>query len=199
MKNAMPKDQPKKHDAKKAASKKAKAVTRHMPLTPEQVTHIEQAWHATLSAHLPDGILWLTAPFEQEDGAWYLRAFLETPDKNISLEQCEQVTRLLDEAIEKLPIPTACAYYLEISSPGLFRVLTTPKEFAFYTGETVTVATDIKAPAILGLLAGFDDLTTAVLVNMGSLESPTIQTFALTPQLVVTLNPPLNALEDMTP
>ena len=59
-------------------------------------------------------------------------------ERDISLEDCEQMSRALEptlDAIEALPD----AYVLEVSSPGLSRLLTTDREFISFKGFPVIV------------------------------------------------------------
>lgn len=180
-------------------------------LTADQVSAITTAWHALLDEQLPDGVIWLTAPFEREAGVWYLRAFLETRDKNISLDKCTDITRLLSDKTDSLPIPANCAYMLEISSPGLFRQLTTAKELAFYVGEPVRV-TRTDGVIIDGTLTGFNADTQAMTLatrrpqlddtDVSKDETPqasTLETITLawTPDLTITLNYTLTHLEEI--
>ena len=59
--------------------------------------------------------------FVKEGGNHFLRVFL---DKNggISLDECEEFSRLLSEALDKAD-PISQNYYLEVSSPGIERKL----------------------------------------------------------------------------
>ncbi|WP_129649279.1 ribosome maturation factor RimP [Peristeroidobacter agariperforans] len=70
-------------------------------------------------------------------GGGLLRLYIDSPD-GISLDDCEKVSRgvsaVLDEAD---PIPNE--YTLEVSSPGLDRVLRTQAHFARFAGERVKV------------------------------------------------------------
>lgn len=71
-----------------------------------------------------------------------LRLYIDSA-QGIALEDCERVSRAVSEAMDAAdPIPQA--YTLEVSSPGLDRVLRTPEHFARFNGEPVKVET--KAP-----------------------------------------------------
>ena len=65
----------------------------------------------------------------------------------ISLDQCVEVTRLVETGIDALAELQAHAYCLEVGSPGLFRQLTTARELQFYTGRRVHF-TPLDAPVI---------------------------------------------------
>ncbi|MFB0958712.1 MAG: ribosome maturation factor RimP [Clostridiaceae bacterium] len=77
--------------------------------------------------------------FATEEGENYLRFFIENPSgEPITLDDCEKVSRRVSVLIdEKDPIESA--YFLEISSPGLFRQLYTLEHAAKAVGERVRV------------------------------------------------------------
>ncbi|UBF25335.1 ribosome maturation factor RimP [Kovacikia minuta CCNUW1] len=69
-----------------------------------------------------------------------LRIDISNPDRDTSLEDCEQMSRALEpilDADEILPD----AYVLEVSSPGISRVLTSDREFVSFKGFPVIVTT----------------------------------------------------------
>ena len=66
-----------------------------------------------------------------------LRVFIDSP-AGVGLEDCEHCSRELAALLDVHdPIPSA--YTLEVSSPGLDRVLRTPAQFARFVGSKVTV------------------------------------------------------------
>ena len=69
-----------------------------------------------------------------------LRIDVRNPNGDTSLENCEQMSRLLEEKLELTEI-IAGAYVLEISSPGISRTLTTDREFIAFKGFGVTIKT----------------------------------------------------------
>lgn len=66
-----------------------------------------------------------------------LRLYIDADD-GISLEDCERVSRAVSEALDAKD-PIDGHYTLEVSSPGLDRVLRTPGHFGAYVGEQVRV------------------------------------------------------------
>lgn len=72
--------------------------------------------------------------FEKENHRWFLRIFLFSHDHGITLEDCENVTRSLNDFLDEL-IP--CKYYLEVSSPGLERKLKSDKEYLLFQGKNI--------------------------------------------------------------
>jgi ribosome maturation factor RimP len=68
-------------------------------------------------------------------GGGLLRLYIDSP-AGISIEDCERVSRAVSEALDVSdPIPGQ--YTLEVSSPGLDRVLRTQEHFTRFAGEQV--------------------------------------------------------------
>jgi len=82
--------------------------------------------------------------FVKENHRWFLRVFLFSYDHGVTLEDCENVTRSLNDFLDEL-IP--CKYYFEVSSPGLERKLKTDREFVIFRGQNI----------ILKLKSGVDE------------------------------------------
>ena len=70
--------------------------------------------------------------FIKENHKWFLRIYLYSYEKDITLDDCENVTRSLNDFLDEL-IPVK--YYLEVSSPGLERKFKSDKEFLIFKGE----------------------------------------------------------------
>ena len=64
--------------------------------------------------------------FSKENHRWFLRIFLYSHKRGITLDDCENVTRSLNDFLDEI-IPVK--YYLEVSSPGLERKFKSDKEF----------------------------------------------------------------------
>ena len=68
---------------------------------------------------------------------WYLRVFLDK-EGGIDLDDCQMVSEQLSQVLdEKDPIKEN--YLLEVSSPGLDRVLKKDKDFVRYHGRDVDI------------------------------------------------------------
>lgn len=78
--------------------------------------------------------------YVKEGADYYLRIYI---DKNgegyIGTEDCETVSRSLSEWLDKED-PIEQNYYLEVSSPGLDRVIRKAEHFARYMGEEVALS-----------------------------------------------------------
>lgn len=67
-----------------------------------------------------------------------LRIDIRNLSQDTSLDDCERMSRSLEEALDTVSlIPDA--YVLEVSSPGISRILTTDREFVSFRGFAITV------------------------------------------------------------
>jgi ribosome maturation factor RimP len=67
-----------------------------------------------------------------------LRVDVRNLNGDTSLEDCERMSRALDEALDRTDL-IPFAYTLEVSSPGAATTLTTDREFEVFRGFTVSV------------------------------------------------------------
>lgn len=74
--------------------------------------------------------------FVKENHRWFLRIYLYSSEKDVTLDDCEKVTRSLSDFLDEL-IPVK--YYLEVSSPGLERKFKSDKEFVIFKGRRVSI------------------------------------------------------------
>jgi len=81
--------------------------------------------------------------FVKEAKDWFLRIYIDWEDyeanKYISTDDCEKVSRFLSARLDELD-PIEKNYYLEVSSPGLDRVLLKEKDYSRYSGKEVDVS-----------------------------------------------------------
>lgn len=96
--------------------------------------------------------------FVNEEGENYLRVYIDN-EVGISLTDCEKVSRRISEILdEKDPIESS--YYLEVSSPGVFRTLFTDEHLNKYIGYAVAVSLNqlfIGRRKLNGKLISFDE------------------------------------------
>lgn len=87
---------------------------------------------------------------------WFLRVYIDK-EGGIGLDDCQEVSGLLDEKLEELNIIND-RYILEVSSPGLDRALKKEKDFKREMGKVVDI-TLYKAidgeKMIIGKLTGY--------------------------------------------
>lgn len=67
-----------------------------------------------------------------------IRILADRPKGGITLGDCERISRASSAALEQVDLGEG-PYTLEVSSPGLDRHLTTPRDFARYVGEGITL------------------------------------------------------------
>ena len=75
--------------------------------------------------------------FIKEGASWYLRIFIDK-EGGVDIDDCERMSRAIDAPLDDADLIKE-AYYLEVSSPGLFRELTRPEHFEEFEGVEVTV------------------------------------------------------------
>ena len=71
-----------------------------------------------------------------------LRIDIKNPHADTSLENCEQMSRILEEKLDLTEIISG-NYVLEISSPGVSDTLTTDRDFMAFKGFVVTIKTSV--------------------------------------------------------
>ena len=101
--------------------------------------------------------------FVKEGKDWFLRVYIDKKEgqeeEYVSTDDCEAVSRFLSSELD-LADPIEQNYYLEVSSPGLDRVLLREKDFIRFTGRAVDVSL-YKAfegkKTYRGILTGFTE------------------------------------------
>ena len=106
--------------------------------------------------------------FLKEGSDWVLRIFLENKDGDLTIEECEKVSKALSIILDEED-PIDKSYILEVSSPGLERPLKTEEDFERFKGELIAVKTFKKINGekeFVGILKNFDtDQITLMLEN----------------------------------
>ena len=96
--------------------------------------------------------------FLKEGSNFYLRVFIDKTE-GITLEDCENMSRKLDEPLDILD-PIDVSYCLEVCSPGIERELSSDAHFEKYIGSEVNVQLirpdENKNKNIRGKLHSFD-------------------------------------------
>lgn len=75
--------------------------------------------------------------YVKEFGENYLRIYIDSPN-GITLEDCETVSRPVSDILD-IEDPISESYYLEVSSPGIDRVLYTDDHLNRYIGSAVSI------------------------------------------------------------
>ena len=105
------------------------------------------------------GFIPVEIEFVKENHRWFLRIYLYSPQKDVTLDDCENVTRSLNDFLDEL-IPVK--YYLEVSSPGLERKFKSNKEYLIFKGRNVSIKLyepleDMKDVIFKATLLDFDE------------------------------------------
>ena len=82
------------------------------------------------------GFIPVEIEFVKENHRWFLRIYLYSKERDVTLDDCENVTGSLSDFLDEL-IPVK--YYLEVSSPGLERKFKSEKEFIIFKGRRVSI------------------------------------------------------------
>lgn len=111
--------------------------------------------------------------YVKESSEYYLRIFIEG-ESPITLEDCEKVSRAVSEVLD-IEDPIEEAFYLEVSSPGIDRILFTHKHLKDAISEKVNVKIDGTYQSkrqFCGILKGFNDDFVTLRVSDKDIEIP---------------------------
>ncbi|MFW6410049.1 MAG: ribosome maturation factor RimP [Halanaerobiales bacterium] len=112
--------------------------------------------------------------YQKEGSDWILRVFIENRNGDLTLEDCETVSKMLSvELDEKDPISQS--YILEVSSPGIERPLKKPEDYLRFKGEKIKLKTygPINGnKEFVGILKNFDNGQIYIENNKGVIEIP---------------------------
>ena len=86
---------------------------------------------------LADGLELVDVEFKKEGKNWILRIYIDR-EGGVTLSDCQKVSRLAGDLIEVEEVIEP-VYTLEVSSPGLNRVLKKEKDFLKYSGKKIYV------------------------------------------------------------
>lgn len=100
---------------------------------------------------------------------WFLRVYIDKPG-GVDLDDCQWLSHQLSDKLDETDF-IKDSYHLEVSSPGIDRVLKKPRDFVRHMGQQVEV--NLFAPLngnkkIVGILKGVDDQ--ALLVEQAGVE-----------------------------
>ncbi|GKV67836.1 ribosome maturation factor RimP [Sporosarcina sp. NCCP-2716] len=101
---------------------------------------IEQVEELALPVVQELGLELVDIEFLKEGRDWFLRVYIDTPEGNIDIDQCAQVSERLSEELDRTdPIPQN--YFLEVSSPGAERPLKKEEDYEKAVGRYIYVKT----------------------------------------------------------
>ena len=97
---------------------------------------IEKVTPVIEKASEDSGLILLETDLVKESGKWVLRIFIYNPEKPITHQDCENITRKIDSYLEEIiTIP----FSIEVSSPGLERKLKSYREYEIFRGKRVKI------------------------------------------------------------
>lgn len=105
-------------------------------------------------------IVW-DVEFVREGSEWYLRITIDS-EEGISIDDCEKLHRAIDAPLDEAD-PIEQAYHLEVSSPGIERVLKYPWHFSCFVGGDIAVKLYAPLPEaggtkqLRGILTAYDE------------------------------------------
>ncbi len=119
----------------------------------------------------PEGIELVDIEFKLERGRWILRLYIDTP-QGVTLDDCELVSRQIGALLD-IKDPIEHRYVLEVSSPGINRVLRKERDFRLFAGSPVRIRTRRKLTGrrnFQGILKGMENSAIILEVDGARLE-----------------------------
>lgn len=142
-------------------------------LTPEQIFSIEEQAYELAEVIVSANYFVVDVKMELENGRWYLRIYLDHPNPTIrvTLDDCKDISEALDPMLdENIKELDNFSYTLEVSSPGLFRQLTKPREFQFYQGRRIELKPKGES-SFIAYLDTFDRETKELVYRLEQVET----------------------------
>jgi ribosome maturation factor RimP len=124
--------------------------------------------------------------YVKEAGENYLRIYIDSSN-GISLEDCEKTSRGISEILD-VEDPITDSYCLEVSSPGIERVLYDDNHLNKYIGQNVLVNLNSLYEGVKkleGILLGFSDVQIEIQYDGNNISIPKdkISVVSLKPEL----------------
>lgn len=123
-------------------------------------SHIETVVEKLAEAFLAGSEIELVDVEYVKERDWYLRVYIDKAG-GIDIEDCQWLSEKLEEKLDELD-PIQGSYYLEVSSPGIDRVLKKEKDLKRHLNDMVEVtgyAPIDGQKVIVGQLTGYTDDT----------------------------------------
>ena len=106
----------------------------------------------------PEGMELVDLEFKPEMGSWVLRLYIDAP-LGVTLDDCQLISRQVGALLD-IKDPIEQSYRLEVSSPGINRVLRKEQHFSRYAGSPVRIKTRRKLEGrrnFQGILRGVEN------------------------------------------
>ena len=131
----------------------------------DKIAEIEQVLEPVLSQNHFELI---ETQYRREDGRWVVRLFIDkVPDGGVTLDDCSRASGLAGDVLDASQVLTG-NYVLEVSSPGINRLLKTEAHYRKAIGQSVKVSTFAPVSEgssqknFKGVLMGFESGTLEV-------------------------------------
>lgn len=111
--------------------------------------------------------------FIKEDGENFLRIYIDNSE-GVTLKNCESVSRAISGILDAED-PIEESYYLEVSSPGIFRTLYNDKHLEKYKGSKVLIEFSSlfnEKKQLEGILKNFNELELIITINEEDISIP---------------------------
>jgi len=105
----------------------------------DKETVIEQVTQLAEPIVLEQGLELVDIEYQQHGAEWLLRLYVDK-EGGINLDDCAMFSRELSAILDIEEVPP-CAYRLEISSPGLDRIIKKDADFERFAGQVVRAKT----------------------------------------------------------
>lgn len=119
----------------------------------------------------PDGIELVELEYFLSGGVWNLRLYIDAPN-GVTLDDCAMVSRQIGALLD-MEDPIDHHYNLEVSSPGINRVLRKLTDFERFSGRVARIKTTHKIGGrknFVGILKGTQDATIIMEVDNNTIE-----------------------------
>ena len=106
------------------------------------------------------GFLPVEVDLAKENHRWVLRILIYSPDKAVTLDDCENISRSMSDFLDEL-IPFK--FNLEISSPGIERKIKSDREYLIFKGKDILlklktpIDDDPETTQIVAKIVDFDE------------------------------------------
>lgn len=121
-----------------------------------------------------NGLELVDIEFKKEGNNKVLRLYIERIEGRVNLDDISNVTRLISDMLDEEDIIEE-EYILEVSSPGVNRVIKKEKDFIKFTGRKIDVALFKSVDGrkkFSGILEGYEDGKVLVLVDDNHMVIP---------------------------
>ena len=111
--------------------------------------------------------------YVREGSERFLRLYIDK-DGGVDIEDCEKMARAIDPIIDEAD-PIEVSYQLEVSSPGIERVIRTDAHIAFCMGEEIearTFAPQGGKKSFVGILSAYENGAVTLVTGEGEVTLP---------------------------